>query len=69
MWEKKTTFEPGFYWCSQNNSIRMVHIWQYNSQSTVKGMFTNEDGGASVNDKMYATALWYGPIVPPGLST
>ena len=58
LWSDTTPTENGFYWCHQNGKTRMVKVWS-------DGKYTNEDGGAPVNDAMYEGAKWYGPIEPP----
>ena len=64
-WTNDPPKEVGFYWCRQNGDTRMVKVWAYKINNPPITFFTNEDGGASVNDQMYNGAKWCGPIVPP----
>ena len=64
-WTKHKPARPGWYWCFQYGRVRIVHIWRYKGESD---LFTNEDGGASINDSDYNSALWWSdPIKPPVL--
>lgn len=60
MWHDTPQTKHGFYWCYQNGKTRMVKVW-----GNGFGTYTNEDGGAAVDDEIYAGAKWYGPIEPP----
>ena len=60
LWCDAIPTSKGFYWCYQHKTPRMVKVWGRDDK-----LFTNEDGGAGVNDKMYQGAKWYGPITPP----
>jgi len=64
-WTHQTPKKVGFYWCRFEKRIRMVKVWK---QSTGAELYTNEDGGASLDDNMYLGVLWNGPISPPELS-
>ena len=61
-WTKQRPAVPGFYWCCQRNNVRMVRVWNYERGSR---LFTNEDGGAAIDDDLYLDAYWYGPIQAP----
>ncbi len=60
IWMNKVPTIPGNYWCKENNKTRIIKIWKNKN-----GTYTNEDGGASINDIMYNNTLWYGPIKEP----
>ena len=66
-WTSEIPQAVGFYWCHQNGNTRMVSVWAYKINNPPTNFYTNEDGGASVLDSMYAGAKWYGPIVPPDI--
>jgi len=61
-WTHQAPKEVGFYWCKFEERIRMVKVWK---QSTGTELYTNEDGGASLDDNIYSGVLWNGPINPP----
>lgn len=43
----------------------MVSVWKYPSVNDSR-LFTNEDGGAPLDDReLYGGAMWNGPIQPP----
>lgn len=64
-WSKEAPYAPGFYWCRQYGRTRMVSVWKY-SNATDGRLFTNEDGGAPLDNlDLYEGALWNGPIQPP----
>ena len=59
----------GYYWVKNwlsSKPAKIVKVWGYKS---VKGdqLFTNEDGGASIDDDMYLHCKWYGPLEEPGV--
>jgi len=58
MWVKERPTEIGKYWCYQNNYSRIVSIWKYSSEDDTS-LFTNEDGGCSLDDSFYNDALWW----------
>jgi len=62
-WVDCPPLQVGYYWCFQNNNIRMLKVWRYEKDD--RKYFTNELGAPYVRDPMYADAQWCGPIVPP----
>lgn len=65
-WTFEKPAKPGFYWCLRDRDIRVVRVWSYvDSQDT--SLFTNEDGGASLDDpELYGKGtLWSKEITPP----
>ena len=65
IWSKEPPSAPGFYWCRQYGRTRMVSVWKYPSANDER-LFTNEDGGAQLDDReLYGGAMWNGPIQPP----
>jgi hypothetical protein len=64
-WTATPPTEPGFWWCCQNRSVRMVKVWRYSDPKDAR-LFTNEDGGSLVTDReIYTGCVWAGPIQPP----
>jgi hypothetical protein len=60
-WTFKKPSKTGWYWCRRYGRTRMVNVW-----GDGKPFFTNEDGGAPIDDDdLYGNSLWYGPIIPP----
>lgn len=61
-WTTQRPAVPGFYWCSHCNNLRMVRVWTLGDDPR---LFTNEDGGAAIEDDLYLNTYWYGPIQAP----
>lgn len=69
-WTEEPPTKPGKYWIISPyvNVPRVISIWQYDSSELGEGLFTNEDGGASLKDRMlYPKGTLYSkePITPP----
>lgn len=62
-WTTERPTKVGLYWCYQYNHIRMVNVWKYNQRNSK--LHTNEDGGSTIDDRIYDGAQWQGPIQPP----
>ena len=55
----------GYYWLKNMLSAapaRIVEVWGYEVGGA---LFTNDDGGASLDDERYETCKWLGPLVEP----
>lgn len=62
-WQAERPTEPGRYWVKQHQHKRVVNIWR---SMTDNNLYTNEDGGAPLEDPMYDEALWWSEqIVEP----
>jgi len=65
-WVAGRPTEVGWYWVWKPGLIydpRLIHVWRYpNGPGT---LFTNEDGGAAIEDEMYDGCYSLGPIVAP----
>lgn len=63
-WTRKHPEKVGYYWVRYANNRRvkrLVHVWTYRGKNGQ--MFTNEDGGAPVDDtETYPDAEWAGPV-------
>ena len=65
-WKTKKPTKTGWYWIkTSSHNVRIIHVWKTMLSNE---FYTNEDGGASIEDEeLYSGALWYGPIQPPKL--
>lgn len=62
-WSSDAPSVPGVYWCLQYGRPRTVSVWKYKDSDR---LFTNEDGGAPLDDhELYGGAQWSGPIRTP----
>ena len=66
-WVKERPNDVGKYWCRQNNYSRIVSVWRYSSEPD-GDLFTNEDGGCLLSDKIYDDALWWSEKIEPPAS-
>jgi len=74
LWTTEPPTEPGWYWIistyTAKQEPRLIHIWRYEDPKLGKRLFTNEDGGAPLNDKMLypkGTLFSSVPVVAPRL--
>jgi len=70
VWVSERPTVVGWYWMWKPalrhvcDEPRIIHVWTYTSSPGP--LFTNEDGGAPIEDEIYSGCLWRGPIeVPP----
>lgn len=62
-WSRDAPSVPGVYWCLQYGRPRTVSVWKYKDSDR---LFTNEDGGAPLDDhELYGGSQWSGPIRTP----
>jgi len=61
-WTKQLPDTEGFYWMCLDQQITMVRVFNLQGQFFVT---EDRDRGGYVDDPLYHSAYWNGPIQPP----